>query len=220
MPRPHYPRLATLAVAVLAVSGASAPAGFIPGVTATTNMGTFATYSLPNLTNGQGLSSLALTATHNAEFPDMWMSGGAIQVGWLVFDLKAVYSLDTVVVWNYNSTIDLNRGVKDFNLEASLDGTNYTSLLDTSTLAMGTGSQTLPGQSFVLDGSAARYVRLNVESNYGPAENPYVGLSEVQFGGERGPQAVPVPPSAVLLALGMAGIGVVVRRSRRPSLPA
>lgn len=215
MLRPAIWGWACLALVALTASGTPARADFIFGVTATTNLGTGPGHSLPNLTNGQGLSALSLTATHNAESADMWMSDGASQTGWLVFDLQAVYLLDEIVIWNYNSEPNLNRGVKDFNLEASLDGSTYTDVLGSSTLSMGTGSNALPGESFALSGTTARYVRLNIESHYGTGEVPFVGLSEVQFGGELGPQAVPVPPSALLMGLGLAGLGLLARRSRK-----
>src|SRR5262249_13159622 len=100
---------------------------FWPTVTTTTNMGTFSTYSLPNLTNGLGLSSLTLAATHWATFGQMWMSN-AVLTGWLQFDLGSIQPIATIAVWNYNysSGTTIQRGVQNMNVSLSLDGNNFT----------------------------------------------------------------------------------------------
>jgi hypothetical protein len=67
-------------------------AQFIPGVTTTTNMGTWFSYNIANLTNGVGLSAMTISATHSANWQDMWISN-QITTGWLQFDLGAVVQL-------------------------------------------------------------------------------------------------------------------------------
>jgi hypothetical protein len=56
-------------------------AQFIPGVTTTTNMGTWFSYNILNLTNGVGLSGTTLSATHSATWQDMWISNQIRPVG-------------------------------------------------------------------------------------------------------------------------------------------
>jgi hypothetical protein len=164
--------LAVLAVCVLAAAGR---AQFVPGVVTTTNMGTFSTYNILNLTNGVGLSGSTLAATHSAVWQDMWISN-AIVTGWLQFDLGSVQPLAAIAVWNYNSSISYQRGVAQMNVSTSTDALTW-SPLSSESLAMADGSA-LPPHLIAGNGVLARYVRFDVLSNHG---NTYTGLSEVQF---------------------------------------
>ncbi len=161
-------------VALCSFAGA-ASAQFVPGVTTTTNMGTWSSYSMPNLTNGVGLSALAVTGTHSATFGEMWMSN-LITTGWLQFDLGSVIPVSAIAVWNYNSTISLLRGVALMNVSTSTDGVNFNPL-STETPPQGTG-QPLPPHLIQANGVPARYVKFDILQNFG---TNYTGLSEVQF---------------------------------------
>ena len=167
----------TLALAVVSLGSLAGPglAQFIPGVVTTTNMGTFSTYNIQNLTNGVGLSAMNLSATHSNTWQDMWISN-QITTGWLQFDFGSVQSLNAIAVWNYNSSISLLRGVASMNVSTSTDGVNWTPL-SSETPAPGT-AQALAPHLIAVGGVPAQYVRFDILQNYG---NTYTGLSEVQF---------------------------------------
>ena len=172
-------------LAVGLVAANSAKATLINGVTTTTGMGTFGSaYCLPCLTNGVGLSSLSLGATHSAAFTDMWMSNGST-TGTLIFDLGAVHRLTTVGIWNYNypgAGSTLNRGVKTMSVDVSVDNVLYTPLLGPTVIPQGTAAP-LPAHIINPLLVNARYVRFNIIDNYGSPN--YTGLSEVQFDSEK-----------------------------------
>src|SRR5262245_48310959 len=96
----------SLVPALLALSSfpGLASGQFWPTVTTTTNMGTWSTYNLANLTNGVGLSALNLGATHSGTWQEMWLSN-QITTGWIQFDLGSIQPLWMIAVWNYNSSI-------------------------------------------------------------------------------------------------------------------
>lgn len=167
----------TLALAVVSLCSIVGPglAQFVPGVVTTTNMGTFSTYNLLNLTNGVGLSAMNLSATHSNTWQDMWISN-QITTGWLQFDLGSVQPLNAIAVWNYNSSISLQRGVASMNVSTSTDGVNWTPL-STESPAPGTALALAP-HLIAVGGLPAQYVRFDILQNYG---NNYTGLSEVQF---------------------------------------
>jgi len=151
-------------------------AQFIAGVTTTTNMGTWSTYDIANLTNGLGLSSVALDATHSNTWQEMWISNQVV-TGYLQFDLGSVQPLNAIVVWNYNSSISLQRGVALMNVSLSTDGVNFTPF-STEAPAMATAALQVAGHLIDVGGLPARYVKFDILQNYG---NNYTGLSEVQF---------------------------------------
>jgi hypothetical protein len=203
------------AVAALAAASLSAPAladTIVPvAVTATDTFSLFGQYKSENLINGSGLTG----GLHDGNFAAMWMTNLGVNQASLTFDLGALYNLDGARIWNYNfgnpaefqSTI--LRGVKDFRLSGSANGTTFTELLSGRLLA-GTG-QPLAAQSFALAGTA-RFVRLDVLNNYGEgtyAERDWSsGLSEVRFTGA----AVPEPASWALMLGGFGLLGTALRR--------
>src|SRR5918995_845572 len=66
----------------------SVSADRIVGVTATTNMGSGFGTDLINTVNGVGLSSLSLTATHEATIPtNSWVSNQGVLTGQITFNL-------------------------------------------------------------------------------------------------------------------------------------
>jgi hypothetical protein len=162
----------------LVASGCAAlcSAQFIPGVTATTTMGTWSTYNIANLTNGVGLSAMDISATHSANWQDMWISN-QVTTGSLTFDFGSVLPISAIAVWNYNSTISLQRGVASMDVLTSIDGINFTPL-STETLPQGLAPNPVPAHLIQASGVAAQYVRFDILANHG---NNYTGLSEVQF---------------------------------------
>ncbi|HEX6812525.1 MAG TPA: hypothetical protein VF384_12945 [Planctomycetota bacterium] len=164
-----------LALITLCSFASVCSAQFIPGVTATSSMGTFSTYNIANLTNGVGLSSMTLSGLHSATWQDMWITN-QITTGSITFNLGSVVPIAVIAVWNYNSSISLQRGVALMDVYTSVDGVNFT-FLSTEAPPMATAAPVGP-HLIGGNGVPAQYVRFDVLQNYG---NNYTGLSEVQF---------------------------------------
>src|SRR3546814_2275264 len=81
-------------------------------------------------------------ALHDGTYTNMWMTDLGPQNAVLTFDLGSVYSLGAISLWNYNTDFgmgySLARGVKDFTIELSTDGLDFTAALG-DTLDKGTG---------------------------------------------------------------------------------
>jgi hypothetical protein len=209
---------ATAGAATISLVGGSVQpmyAALITGVTATTDMGTFnnGLYSLENLTNGSGLSSLSETATHNDDFSNMWISNTDTTTGTVTFNLGNLYSVNSAFVWNYNADCcGLDRGVREMTIETSENGITFNSLLGSVILSQGTG-EPISSDVFNLGNVITRYVRFNILSNYGAPD--YTGLSEVQFEGELAsiPTPVPEPETGIsLLGLGAVALASLLRK--------
>ncbi|NLE37479.1 MAG: PEP-CTERM sorting domain-containing protein, partial [Pirellulaceae bacterium] len=116
----------------------------------------------------------------------------------VTFDLGQKYDLTDMVVWNEHQAGD--RGVKDCTIEYSVDGIDYTALLDANSLELGNYTLTpyddvnfsppwAASDSIDLgtENVEARYVRMTIHSGWGDVpfgERNIVGLSEVRFYGE------------------------------------
>ena len=78
------------------------PLGLLPGVTASSTMGSGFSTNIQNTVNGVGLSSLTLSATHAATQPNnSWVSAGTL-VGTIDFNLNGLYTLNGFSFWNQN----------------------------------------------------------------------------------------------------------------------
>ena len=200
-----------LAFTLISASASAAPIATV-SVTASDTFSFFGEYKPANLINGSGLTA----GLHDNNYAAMWQTNLGVNQASLVFAFDGAYALDDVAIWNYNfgnpaefqSTI--LRGVKDFRLSASLDGIDYTTVLE-ARLAMGTG-QPLAAQAFDAEGITARFVKIDILNNYG--EGTYAerdwnsGLSEVQFAGT----AVPEPTTWAMMIAGFALAGAGLRR--------
>ena len=205
--------------AVMGASSVSVSQGaIIAGVNADAGtLGTFPTYSLPNLTNGAGLSSFDFSATHSSTFSDMWLSTtGAAAVlptaalpNHLTFDLGTTYSVEDIYIWQYLYIDGLDRQVTNFSVSTSLDNLDYTTQISNQALALNLNT----GQSFDLGGTVTQYVRLTINAANG--SNAWVGLSEVQFDGVAAapPSSIPEPSSTVVTGL-IAALGMTLRRRK------
>lgn len=200
------------AFALVAAAAVPASAGTITPVkvTASNTFSFFGEYKPENLINGSGLTN----GLHDNYYANMWQTDLGVNQATLTFEFDRTYSLEDIAIWNYNfgnpaefqSTI--LRGVKDFRLLASEDGTTFTTFLE-GRLALGTG-QPLAAQLFEGGETRARFVRFDILNNYG--EGTYAerdwnsGLSEVRFA------AVPEPASWAMMIGGFALAGAALRR--------
>jgi hypothetical protein len=186
-----------------------ARAGFITGVTASTNMGGDA--EIAHIVDGSGLSSLSLTATHAAAATsNSWTSALDTLTGQVTFDLHGAYTLVGMSVWNFNS-LSL-AGVQGVSVSTSTDGVTFTPMAGgPTTFAQGANGASEAPQQFTFGPVVADFVRFNITSNYGITFG--TGLSEVAFDGTAVTTGVPAPPT---LLLGLVGAGVTgVARLRR-----
>jgi hypothetical protein len=181
-----------------------ARAGYITGVTATTDMGNGLTTDIAHIVDGSGLSSLSLTASHAvASSSNAWVSAGNV-TGQVNFDLHGAYTLVGMSVWNFNG---LNIfGVQGVSVSTSTDGVTFTPLAGgPTTFAIGVNDASESPQQFTFGPVVADFVRFNITSNYGGQDS---GLSEVGFDGTPVTPAVPAPPTLLLALVGVGCIGV------------
>ncbi len=151
----------------------------IQGVEATSNGISDPGVGPENTVNGSGLDANGL---HSTESEDMWVASpsGADPL-YIEFAFDTVYKLYEMQVWNYNVEFELllGFGIKDAAIEYSENGTDWTTFADVE-LARGTASNGYAANTIIeLDGIAAQYVRLTVNSGYGVMGR--YGLSEVRF---------------------------------------
>ncbi|MCY3018166.1 MAG: glycosyl hydrolase family 28-related protein, partial [Planctomycetota bacterium] len=108
----------------------------------------------------------------------MW-NGGMTQDTWISFDLGKDYNVNGMYVWNYNEKGWMNRGVKDVEVLALLDGAEFKPV-GTFKLDMASGTEDYKGQTVPFDKPVkARHVKFQIKSNYRNGEQ--AGLSEVRF---------------------------------------
>ncbi|MCF7974115.1 MAG: discoidin domain-containing protein [Phycisphaerae bacterium] len=163
------------------------------------------TVNTPDMTiNGSGLEG----HTHSANGEDMWLSSPSDPSPWLMYEFSQPQKLDQMLIWNSNSSSEgfVGWGIKDVNIEYSIDGTQWTGLSEPNQIARAPGLPTYSEPQVVDFGLAlARYVRINILSNWGGILKQY-GVSEVQFLGvpvyARTPDpasgSVAVPPNSVV----------------------
>jgi len=132
-----------------------------------------------NTVNGSGLDALD---QHSIASSDMWMARPPAEGPlWIQYEFDRVYKLYELWVWNYNGQFEflLGFGLKDMTVEYSADGVEWTSLGGVM-LNQATAAATYTYNTTVdLQGAAARFVRLTVNSGYGTMGQ--FGLSEVRF---------------------------------------
>lgn len=139
-----------------------------------------------NLVNGSGLTGIE----HDVDVLAMWLSTGTCCGGTLdtdpfvMFDLGAVYTVDSFRVWNYNEIGALStRGVKDVKITYGVSSPTETVLPGVTQFQQATGAVGDTGEVFnTFTPFSARFIKFDIDSNYGDASTFY-GLSEVQFEG-------------------------------------
>jgi Concanavalin A-like lectin/glucanases superfamily/F5/8 type C domain len=155
------------------------PFGYpIENIIATSNAASGPGEGPENTVNGSGLNA---DDEHSIEAFDMWLATPGADAVYIQYEFDVVYQLHEMLVWNYNIQFELvlGFGLKDVTVEYSENGVDWTLLGDVE-LAQGTAAADyLPNTVVDLQGVAARYVRLTVNSGYGVMGQ--LGLSEVRF---------------------------------------
>ena len=150
----------------------------IAGVSASSSVASQAGAGPENMVDGSGLNA---AGEHSVDSADMWLTATTTTPFALTYEFDKVYKLHEMIVWNYNVQFELalGFGVKDVSIEYSTDGLEWQTLGDT-VLAQGTTRTDYTANTTVaFDGVAAQYVRMTVNSGYGPLGQ--FGLSEVRF---------------------------------------
>ena len=195
--------LTLLPAALLLAStlGSALHAGVIPGVIVSSASSKWysVTTSNPdyrdqtNLVNGTGLRGDVLTTipggsmwlATNAVYPPLTSTNQLVGSAFVTFDLGSVTEVDTMKVWNYNETANRQRGVKVADISYSTDGTTFTTNLPAYTFNVAPGTYSAFPQLIPMGGVQARYVQINVNTNYGLtgsfAKDLQVGLGKVRF---------------------------------------
>ena len=137
-------------------------------------------FSTPDKTiDGSGLDN----GVHAIAPDTMWYTQSVDLDPWIQYEFDSVQKLDTMKVWNSNSSAEvaIGWGVKDVQIEYSVDGENWEMLPEVTQLSRASGLPTYDqNDEIALGGVAAKIVRLNIQSNWGGILMAY-SLSEVQF---------------------------------------
>lgn len=105
----------------------------------------------------------------------------------IVFDLGAIHTVDAMKVWNYNennaagTAPGTNQGVKLADISYSVDGVSFTTNLPNQLFNLAPGLYTNFAQTIPMGGVTARYICVNVRTNWHTTANKPVGLSKVRF---------------------------------------
>ncbi|NQV31759.1 MAG: discoidin domain-containing protein, partial [Phycisphaeraceae bacterium] len=128
-------------------------------------------------------SGLGADNTHDMSAENMWFTGAVDLDPWIQYEFDDVIKLDIMTVWNSNGAAEsaIGWGVKDVQIEYSVDGENWDVLEGATQLGRAPGLPTYnQPDEIAFNGVAAKVVRLNIASNWGGILMSY-GLSEVQF---------------------------------------
>jgi len=129
--------------------------------------------------DGSGLNA---SDEHSTVGTDMWLAAGnGVDPVWIQYEFDRVYSLNEMLVWNYNTYFELmlGLGIKDATVEHSTNGTDWTALDDVPFAQATARSDYSANTTVDFGGAAAKYVRLTVKSGWGMMGQ--FGLSEVRF---------------------------------------
>jgi hypothetical protein len=206
--RKHLPAL--YLPLILACTCPSAQSAVILGTSATASSSySHGAISTANLVNNSGLNvANDITATHavfGEGFGNGWHSnGGVVDNEFVTIDLGGMYDLENIYIWQMSQTGLTGRGVRQFDLLVSSDGTLFTEVASDLELTQSPGG-TVSAQMFALNQTGITHVRIGIDSAWSGASSEYVGLSEVKF------TAVPEASTALLGGLGLLGL---LRRRR------
>jgi hypothetical protein len=207
---------ASLVLSLAAAESAQAAAyTYIPGVTATTDMGNHAGgYDISHIIDGSGLSTPgSFTATHGFPFVSTsWVSSDNTTSGTITFDLHGSYSLGEMAVWNFDYYAG-SPGVKDLQVSTSTNGTSFSALVGgpTQFAFAPLNFNGEAAQIFTFAPVTASYVRFNITSTWGDSR---VSLNEVGFGSTTAVAAVPEPEEWALMLAGLPLVGWKLRNRK------
>ena len=128
-------------------------------------------------------SGLGADGTHAIQTESMWFTAMGDLDPWIQYEFDRIKKLDTMKVWNSNSTAEgfIGYGVKGVVIEYSKDGEIWEILEGATEFSRAPGLPTYNQyDEIVFGGLAAKMVRLNIKSNWGGFMQSY-SLSEVQF---------------------------------------
>ncbi|MCF7975136.1 MAG: discoidin domain-containing protein [Phycisphaerae bacterium] len=136
----------------------------------------------PSMTvNGSGLNG----DTHSTNGETMWLSASPDLTPWLMYEFDRPQKLDHMLIWNSNSGSEafVGWGIKDINIEYSIDGVNWTVLAESIQINRAPGEPTY-GEPQIVDLGLiqAKVVKIDILNNWGGLLKQY-GVSEVQFYG-------------------------------------
>ncbi len=181
----------------------------VENIIATSNTTSLQGQGPERLVDGSGLNE---DDQHSSNVEDMW-GGGPVEgeLPYVQFEFDRIYKLHEMLVWNYNMAFEaiLGYGVKEATIEYSVDGVEWNPLGDVE-LVQGPAAENYTVNNMIaLDGTAAKYVRMTVLSNFGGSSLQY-GLSEVRF------TYTPVYPGEPVPAEGDTNVAVDAVLSWRP----
>ncbi|NQV36144.1 MAG: discoidin domain-containing protein, partial [Phycisphaeraceae bacterium] len=133
------------------------------------------------IVNGAGLDG----NIHSNNPDGMWLSASPDSTPWLMFEFHNIQKLDQMHIWNSNSSAEgaIGWGIKDVNIEYSINGADWTGLGQSSQISQAPGLPTYSNpQAVDLGLAVAKYVRINILNNWGGLLSQY-GVAEVQFYG-------------------------------------
>ncbi len=141
-----------------------------------------------NAVNGAGLVGNAHVIT---PADSMWLNNGTFVApndtnAWIQFDLGAAHPVRWMKVWNYNETLPnqphlLSRGVSRADILSGVSTGALFMLMTGQPFAKAPGTQSDFSELINMNGTTARFVRLQNLTNFTGGDNRFVGLSEVQF---------------------------------------
>ena len=209
--------LAVASAALFLVTVKPATAAFIVSPTAVTGntMGTaVGGGSTTNLINNSGLPAFTSGVTDydtylgtnpvHAAFnaTNAWASNAGVTTGQLDFDLGASYSISGVSLWNQGNL----QSVNGFTIFTD-DNVAFSSPTNVGSF---NAASSLSASSFLFGPVTDRYVRLQINSNYG--SSTFTTLGEIAFRADAAAVTVPAPSSLALMLVG--GIGFAGARRR------
>ncbi|MCP4450300.1 MAG: discoidin domain-containing protein, partial [Planctomycetes bacterium] len=138
-------------------------------------------FSTPDKTiDGSGLDT---NDVHVMNPETMWFTASVDLDPWIQYEFDDIKKLDVMRVWNSNGSAESAIGwsVKDVEIAYSVDGETWNILAGANQFTRAPGLPTYNQfDTIAFNGVAAKYVRLNILSNWGGVLMSY-GLSEVQF---------------------------------------
>ncbi len=150
----------------------------IEEVLATSNLVSTAGQEPENTVNGSGLNA---EGEHATDQNGMWTAKvDSDEPEIIQFQFDRIYKMYEMHVWNHNLGFEalLGLGLKDVTIEYSVDGIDWTVLKDVE-LPQASGQVDYTGSVISLDGIAAKFIRLVINSAW--LSTTQLGLAEVRF---------------------------------------